>query len=693
MTEREVSVLTDVERDKLFVRTAALQMAGAGKVIVDEIWRHRVPLILIAGLVLFPPLLPGWIAFVVLWSLFEFIYSKLPEAKQTKVKQMLPTFSQLDWVKELGMGVTQVRPFVLFSVYLFCAPFALVWMLVHWVGSFKTREDDKKLVEVGECKSIVVVQNKQPVRSEQESNFFHSPVFGLTVLLTFCSGIPAAVSYLLYFHLGMDALFGSLSQDPKFNLIFLVIGLYIASIGWCLSLLFLRAWFTFPTNFLSDERKVEFNENGIRRHSPRGWFSTVLTLNSPWEGAERLDWIDTVELRYNSGSGMRFYPLPEHPFEPDSVIYKVLNKFAAFSDGVVDRIGRAEFIEFVGKDGACIKLNLWELNGSERARLFYAVRKWAPHVQSDLLLQEKLLGSRVLSAPRYTQIWFDLLSSSQTRQRLNTLQSGDTLKDGRITIEQRIGTGGQATVYRAIYADRFSCVLKEFVLSSADTVGALIESAADFDNEAGLLSRLSHPGIVKLIDVFTEDRRVYLMLEEVPGKSLRQLVQSDGAMCESRVLDIAVQACEILKYLHEQEPPLVHRDISPDNLVLTPDGIVKLIDFSLATRSVNSSSEEERSATITRSGCVGKFGYTPPEQFREEVYPQSDIYALGGTIHYLLTGKDPKPLTQSIPSSEKEGPSEGIDSIVRRATELQLSARYENVAWMLIDLKECSEKI
>lgn len=655
-----------------------------------EIWRHRVPLVVLLVLAFFPRLIPSWIALVLAWSFLEFCYSKFPEQKQEKINQLLPTLRKCAWINELGLGISQVRPFVLFSMYVFCAPFAMIWMFLHWIFSFIAKEDLDPKIPL-DSQKVFILQNKQNVQSEQESNFFHSPMFGLTLLLFFVSGVPAGISYFLYFYLGIDPLLGAPSHDPRFFKFFAIVSLYIASVGCSLSLLFLRSWFSFPTNFMGEERLLELNEDGIRRHPSKGWFSKVLTINSPWEGAEWIAWKDAVRLSFNSGSGLRFYPLPEHPFSSESLVYRVLNKIAAFTDGVVDRIGRAEYIEFDSKDGSRIKLNLWEISASQRARIFYAVRKWAPHVVSDLRLQEKLLGSQVLAEPSYTQIWFDLLSSSQTRQRNSSLEPGDTLKSGELKVRQRIGTGGQATVYVAEMKDGSTCVLKEFVLSSADTVAALIESAADFDNEAGLLSRLCHPGIVKLIDVFTEDRRIYLMLEEVPGKSLRQIVQCDGPMPEEQVKRIALQICDVLNYLHSQEPPLVHRDLSPDNLVLAPDGTVKLIDFSLATRAA-SLQNDEQTMTITRSACVGKFGYTPPEQFREQVYVQSDIYAFGGTLHFLLTGKDPKPLMQSSPLSLRPELSDEIDKIIARATELELSARYEAISWLKLDLENLANK-
>lgn len=658
-------------------------------VLYGELWRVKLPLLIIITLHFIPYLLPGWIFLIVSWSLADFVFKKLAPARQERIRSLFPNIRKSSLFQELDQGISQIAPFVVFSVYIFCAPVAVIWMLCHWISNLRPAKRQEQTAEAQDSNKLLLVQNKAIAESEQESNFFHSPVFGITTMVFFCSGLPAILSYFLYFHFGIDALLGSPSKEPQFFKVFFVICLYIYGIGWSLAQLLLRNWFTFPTNFLSDERVVELNETCIKRHAAKGWFGTVLTMNRPWEGTELIRWEDAVRLNYDQGSGMRFYPLPETIFPGNSLIYKLLNKFAAFSDGVIDRIGRADFVEVKSKDGSSIKLNLWELNGNERARLFYAIRKWAPHVLSDERIQEKLLGSTVLAEPRYTQIWFDLLGSSEKRQRLSSLQQGDKLRDGKILIQQRLGTGGQATVYSAELDSGAQCVLKEFVLSSADTVGALIESAADFDNEAGLLSRLSHPGIVKLIDVFTEDRRLYLVLEKVQGRSLRQVINEDGPLTEDSVRSIGLQVCGILKYLHELEPPLVHRDITPDNLVLSEDGKVTLIDFSLANRAHSkvAPSNSQTTTMSTRSGCVGKFGYTPPEQFREQVLTQSDIYALGSTLHFLLIGKDPKPLTQSSPQSIRPEISDELDCAIRRATDLDLSTRYETVDWIAIDLK------
>src|SRR5262249_40080242 len=140
---------------------------------------------------------------------------------------------------------------------------------------------------------------------------------------------------------------------------------------------------------------------------------------------------------------------------------------------------------------------------------------------------------------------------------------------------------------------------------------------------------------------------------------------------------LALQMCDILEYLHGLEPPVVHRDFSPDNLMLAEDGVLKLIDFNVACES-----KYTTTATI-----VGKHAYLPPEQFRGTPCPQSDIYAFGGTLYYLLTAQQPEPLTESHPAAIVPGLSPDLDRIVACATALELDERYPSITEMRRDLE------
>ena len=211
-------------------------------------------------------------------------------------------------------------------------------------------------------------------------------------------------------------------------------------------------------------------------------------------------------------------------------------------------------------------------------------------------------------------------------------------------------------------------VLKEFLLPIYVDVNVRKEVLERFEGEARILKNLNHPQIVRLADYFVEDHRAYLVLEHIDGLSLRETVIKNGPLPEAQVKGLAQQMCAILTYLHQQAPPVVHRDFTPENLILRNDGTLKLIDFNVA-RQVES--------TVT-SSVVGKPAYLPPEQFRGTPVPQSDIYGMGATLAFLLTGKDPEPINVSHPRETMASVSKNMDELVARATAIEVRDRYQN---------------
>ncbi|MBX9689964.1 MAG: serine/threonine protein kinase [Candidatus Obscuribacterales bacterium] len=510
----------------------------------------------------------------------------------------------------------------------------------------------------------------------------------MTSIGLFAAGLPALLTYFIYLHLGIDAKLGFPSQDPAFGKVFLVYGLYLSSLASCLSVLFFRCWFSFPLNFLGNEETIEFNSWGIRRRS-HSWLTQVLTLNNPGAGPVSLPWQEVVALR---SSQMRtpFYPLPTKAFPRNSLIYRLLNKVALFVDGIIKTQKKPDVVYFTTSEwkegvtgsrinsGRTICVNLGDLDAEERQRLFWATKHWAPHVMLDDVVQEQILGSKSLQEPGYTELWFELLTDNMQVKDAGTLLPGTKRKKGRLTVRQRFSSGGQANIYLADSSDGGQVILKEFILSTADAFGALLESAGEFESEATLLSELLHPRIVKMHSFFAENRRLYIELEKIDGMSLRDWVKSGGAaFSEEQVVDIALQVSEVLQYLHGHNPPVVHRDISPDNLMFSDEKGVTVIDFSL-------SSGKKSNRT---SNTMGKHSYSPPEQFRDEACPQSDIYALGATIYFLLTGADPKPISQSDLRACRDDISEQLCEIVKRATAFELSDRYQSVEWLRLELE------
>lgn len=204
-----------------------------------------------------------------------------------------------------------------------------------------------------------------------------------------------------------------------------------------------------------------------------------------------------------------------------------------------------------------------------------------------------------------------------------------------------------------------------------------------FKSEVELLNRLRHPQIVASYESFIDGARGYLVMEYIEGMSLRQRVKNNCALSENEVLPLAIQMAEILQYLHSLEPAIIHRDFTPDNLLLGSSNIVKLIDFNVA-REVAST----RTATV-----VGKHAYLPPEQFRGDACTQSDIYAFGATLYFLLVGQDPEPITQSFPAENATSVSARMNDIVAKCTDTELSTRYASAAEILDDLRRIQSRL
>lgn len=275
--------------------------------------------------------------------------------------------------------------------------------------------------------------------------------------------------------------------------------------------------------------------------------------------------------------------------------------------------------------------------------------------------------------PSFTELWLHDFATQGTRQTLGLLAAGARLKEGRYVVNGIIGGGGQGNAYLAEGLNG-TVVLKEYVLPVYRGTRLFEDLSARFFAEAKLLSALKHPGIVNLLDHFVEDSRGYLVLEFVEGPSLKELVEREGAQPLSTVISVGKDLSAALLYLHGRFPAVVHRDLSPDNVILREDGSACIVDFNVAR-------ELERDS---RTAVVGKQAYMPPEQFRGKPCPQSDLYALGATLYYLAVGEDPPPLTNLSPFEDaaeaisKDKYFEEFDEIVRGMTILSLDKRFRS---------------
>ena len=260
----------------------------------------------------------------------------------------------------------------------------------------------------------------------------------------------------------------------------------------------------------------------------------------------------------------------------------------------------------------------------------------------------------------------------------NTLPRGAILQN-RYEIIKVLGHGGMGSVYLARdlrFRDR-KCAVKEMINATPDP--QIRKLAVDsFKREADLLAELKHPGIPEIYDNFSENIRSYLVMEYIEGEDLESILENtEGMLKEETVLDWATQVCDVLLYLHNQNPPIVFRDLKPSNIMLRKNNKVALIDFGIAKVFEGG----------PKGTMIGTQGYSPPEQYQGEAEPRGDIYALGATLHHLLTKRDPRletPFTFHNEPARLLNPalSEATDAIIMRAVQDDREKRFPSAQAM-----------
>ncbi|HWP95768.1 MAG TPA: serine/threonine protein kinase [Syntrophomonadaceae bacterium] len=246
--------------------------------------------------------------------------------------------------------------------------------------------------------------------------------------------------------------------------------------------------------------------------------------------------------------------------------------------------------------------------------------------------------------------------------------------EGRYIIIKTIGQGGMGAVYLALDTrlKNMPVAIKEM---STKAVGGDLQGAIDsFQKEAQLLINLRHPALPIIYDFFSrEENRWYLVMDYIKGDNLKAELQKRGPIPEAEVGNWAMQLCDILDFLHKRNPPVIFRDLKPDNIMLTPEGQIKLIDFGIA-RNFQPGSTADTTA-------YGSGGFAPPEQYGiNQTDPRSDIYALGATLHFLITGIDPsKGPFRFEPPSQYVNVSINLEKAIMQALELKAEDRPQNI--------------
>ena len=270
------------------------------------------------------------------------------------------------------------------------------------------------------------------------------------------------------------------------------------------------------------------------------------------------------------------------------------------------------------------------------------------------------------------------------------LQPGDVLQD-RYRIVGTLGVGGFSSVYQARDM-RFPnvtklCALKEMVISAPDPQLREL-TIKSFEREASMLAMLDHPAIPDVSDYFTEGDRSYLVLDLIRGKDLEVwLEEQTEPLDQDTAIEWGIQLCEALDHLHSQKPqPIVFRDMKPSNVMLDQYKRIRVIDFGIAKVF-----DDGNKGTM-----IGTEGYSPPEQYRGQAEPAGDIYALGATLHHLLTQQDPRlepPFTFAERPINKANPgvSPELEAIIMRCLAYDPKERFPNAKALketLVQLKE-----
>jgi serine/threonine protein kinase len=265
------------------------------------------------------------------------------------------------------------------------------------------------------------------------------------------------------------------------------------------------------------------------------------------------------------------------------------------------------------------------------------------------------------------------------------LSSGTVLVD-RYQIQDVIGIGGMGSVYRARdmhFPNVIKLVAVKEMINQAPDPLIRETIVRNFEREANILVTLNHPSIPKIYDFFSIDNRSYLVEEFINGRDLEAVLKSTlEPIKEDQVIIWSIQICDVLEYLHTHKPePIIFRDIKPSNVMINQANNVILVDFGIA----------KMFKTGQKGTMIGTEGYSPPEQYRGEATLQTDIYALGATMHHLLTHRDPRleapfsfadrPIHQINPAVSNE-----LETIVNTALEYNPSNRFVSSTDMKVAL-------
>ena len=261
-----------------------------------------------------------------------------------------------------------------------------------------------------------------------------------------------------------------------------------------------------------------------------------------------------------------------------------------------------------------------------------------------------------------------------------------TVIQGRYRLHSLLARGGMGAVFLCddlrLSGQRWA--IKEMLPALPVETALLAES---FRREAEMLARLRHPSLPTIVDSFVEDTRHYLVMEYSPGPTLTRHIQQCGPLSQPQALQWGLELAEVLSYLHSQQPPIIFRDLKPDNILVGEENRLKLVDFGLA--------RHFRPGQRRDTQAAGSIGYTAPEQWQdlEQSDQRSDIYGWGAVLHFLLSGKPPSSnYAQQKLSQLRPDLDERFEYMVLKCLEADPGLRYQDCADLIRLLRSRSQE-
>ena len=251
--------------------------------------------------------------------------------------------------------------------------------------------------------------------------------------------------------------------------------------------------------------------------------------------------------------------------------------------------------------------------------------------------------------------------------------------DGKYEILRKIGQGGMSVVYLAMDTH----LNKQWAVKEIRKKGNGKDDVVIVNSllaEANMMKKLDHPSLPRIVDIIDNGETIFVVMDYIEGESLDKILLEYGPQPEELVIAWAKQLCDVLSYLHSQKPPIIYRDMKPANIMLKPEGHIKIIDFGIA--------REYKEQSLADTTVLGTKGYAPPEQYSGQTDARSDIFALGMTMHHLLTGIDPRGGEKYVPVRMWNPElSEGIEIIIDKCVQPAAENRYQNCSDLLYDLE------